>query len=125
MVICLIYSTIDIPSQGNSLMNLSRLEVSSMALVAYYHSSTNHNSASLNHWPRLELEEYKHEGFDPKWQVLINIRCNNTWAHTVDNDLGGGNNACEALDKGIDDELAVLISLARNILLGVVEVLED
>jgi hypothetical protein len=29
------------------------------------------------------------------------------------------------LDKGIDDELAVLISLARNILLGVVEVLED
>lgn len=82
-------------------MNLSRLEVSSMALVAYYHSSTNHNSASLNHWPRLELEEYKHEGFDPKWQVLINIRCNNTWAHTVDNDLEGGTTPARRWTKAL------------------------
>jgi hypothetical protein len=106
-------------------MNLPRLEVSSMALFAYHHSSTNHNSASLNQWPRLELEEDRHEGFDPKWQVLIDIRCDNTGAHTVDNDLGGGNNACEALDNGIDNELAVLISLARNIFLGIIKMADD
>lgn len=96
-----------------------------MTLVAYHDSSTNHNSASLNHWPRLELEEYRHERFDPKWQVLVDIRCDYTWTHAVDNDLGGGNNAREALDKGIDDELAVLISLARNVILGVVKMADD
>lgn len=96
-----------------------------MAFFACHHSRMNHDPASLDDWPRLDLEEDKHEGFDPNGQVLVDTRRNNSRAHTVDNNLGGANNVCQALNKGIDDELAVLISLARNIFLGVIKMADD
>lgn len=96
-----------------------------MAFLAHHHGGTNQDPSSFGHRPRLDHEEDTHKWLDPKRQILVNICRDNTRTNTVDDNLPGRHNACEALDKSIDDEFAVLIPFPRDVFLGVVKMGND
>lgn len=96
-----------------------------MTLLAHHHGGPNQDLPSLSHWPRLDHEINTHNWLDPKGQILINIRRDNSRANTVDNNLGARHNGGEALDKSIDDEFTILIPFSGDVFLDVVKVGND
>lgn len=106
-------------------MYLTLLKVLPVALCTHHHSGANQDPPSLDHRPGRDLEEEIHKGLDPKRQVPINTRLDDSWACTVDNDLGGRDSGRETLEKGIDHEFGVLVAFSVDKVLAVIKVTND
>lgn len=106
-------------------MDLTCLQVLPMAICASNDSSVDQNSAALGHGACLGLAIDVHRGLDPERQVSVECSRYNSRADTIHDDLGGRLDGSKMLDKGIDDELTVLVASRGPVLLLVVVMPQD
>lgn len=106
-------------------MNFAFLQVLAVTLLGSGSSGVKQNPSPVFHGLCMDHVVDTHGGFEPPWQVAMDIRRDNPRADSVHGHLVRWHNRGQVLHQGVDHQLAVLIAPRTTVLGFVIEVTQD